>query len=159
MSRTGSKLPNNTLELIGPQWRPMVTQNLVNIGSGNGLMPVGTKPLPEPMLTYHHWNPSAFSWQQFHRLLWISLTTKYLKTTYLKILPHLPGGNELMHTGTPLYTDWESSTKKGLHLVLLHIWLTRYFAFCNLSPPGCFRPWTFFQNNLTWCHPIPLCLI
>ena len=25
----------------------------VNIGSGNGLVPDGTKPLPEPMLTYH----------------------------------------------------------------------------------------------------------
>ena len=28
----------------------MVTQNWVNIGSGNGLLPGGTKPLPEPML-------------------------------------------------------------------------------------------------------------
>ena len=26
----------------------------VNTGSGNGLLPGGTKPLPEPMLTYHH---------------------------------------------------------------------------------------------------------
>ena len=26
---------------------------LVNIGSGNGLLPDGTKPLPEPMLTIH----------------------------------------------------------------------------------------------------------
>ena len=26
---------------------------MVNIGSGNGLMPDGTKPLPEPMLTYN----------------------------------------------------------------------------------------------------------
>ena len=25
----------------------------VNIGSGNGLLRNGTKPLPEPMLTYH----------------------------------------------------------------------------------------------------------
>ena len=25
----------------------------VNIGSGNGLLPDGTKPLPEPMLTDH----------------------------------------------------------------------------------------------------------
>ena len=25
----------------------------VNIGSGNGLLPDGTKPLPEPMLMYH----------------------------------------------------------------------------------------------------------
>ena len=27
----------------------MATQNLVNISSGNGLLPDGTKPLPEPM--------------------------------------------------------------------------------------------------------------
>ena len=27
--------------------------DLVNIGSGNGLLPDGTKPLPEPVLTYH----------------------------------------------------------------------------------------------------------
>ena len=26
---------------------------LDNIGSGDGLLPDGTKPLPEPMLTYH----------------------------------------------------------------------------------------------------------
>ena len=31
----------------------MVTEIWVNIGSGNGLLPDGTKPLPEPMLTYH----------------------------------------------------------------------------------------------------------
>ena len=30
-------------------WR----QIWVNIGSGNGLLPDGTKPLPEPMLTCH----------------------------------------------------------------------------------------------------------
>ena len=26
-----------------------------NIGSANGLLPNGTKPLPEPMLTNHEW--------------------------------------------------------------------------------------------------------
>ena len=31
----------------------------VNIGSGNGLMPDGTKSLPEPMLTYHQYGPVA----------------------------------------------------------------------------------------------------
>ena len=31
----------------------MVTWNWVNIGSGNGVLPDGTKPLPQPMLTYH----------------------------------------------------------------------------------------------------------
>ena len=35
----------------------MVTEIWVNIGSGNGLLPDGTKPLPEPMLTYHKDGP------------------------------------------------------------------------------------------------------
>ena len=30
----------------------MAKENWVNIGSGNGLLPDGTKPSPEPMLTY-----------------------------------------------------------------------------------------------------------
>ena len=33
----------------------MATEIWVNIGSGNGLLPDGTKPLPEPMLTDHKW--------------------------------------------------------------------------------------------------------
>ena len=40
--------------------------NLVNIGSDNGLLPEGTKPLPEPMLTYQ-WGLVAFTWGKFHR--------------------------------------------------------------------------------------------
>ena len=32
---------------------PSDAKNWVNIGSDNGLVPDGTKPLPEPMLTYH----------------------------------------------------------------------------------------------------------
>ena len=30
---------------------PFGDMDLANIGSGNGLLPDGTKPLPEPMLT------------------------------------------------------------------------------------------------------------
>ena len=37
--------------LIVAQWWDMATYTWVNIGSGNGLVPSGTKPLPEPMLT------------------------------------------------------------------------------------------------------------
>ena len=40
---------------------------LVNIGSGNGLLPDGTKPLPEPMLTNHHWNLVTFISGRFHK--------------------------------------------------------------------------------------------
>ena len=38
---------------------------MLNI-SGNGLLPDGTKPLPEPMLTYHQSGLVAFTWRQFH---------------------------------------------------------------------------------------------
>ena len=35
---------------------------LVSIGSGNGLLPDGTKPIPEPMLINHQWGHVAFTW-------------------------------------------------------------------------------------------------
>ena len=38
----------------------MVTEIWVNISSGNGLLPDGTKPLPEPMLTDHLWSAVTF---------------------------------------------------------------------------------------------------
>ena len=54
----------------------------VNIGSGNGLLPDGTKPLPEPMLTYHPQDPLTFIWCQFHKRYishqWLKLTWKLL---------------------------------------------------------------------------------
>ena len=44
----------------------MVTQMWVNIGSGNGLLPDGTKPLPEPMLTHHQCGSVALTQDQLH---------------------------------------------------------------------------------------------
>ena len=40
-------------ELIAAYWYLLATENLANTGSGNGLLPDSTKPIPEPMLTYH----------------------------------------------------------------------------------------------------------
>ena len=42
------------LKLTVAMWRLMATQIGVNFGSGNGLLPDGTKPLTELMLTNHH---------------------------------------------------------------------------------------------------------
>ena len=37
-------------------------------------MPDGTKPLPEPMLTYHQWSFVAFTWRWFHKKCsWMNL--------------------------------------------------------------------------------------
>ena len=38
---------------IVAKWSHMTTELRVNIGSGNGLLPDGTKPLPEPILISH----------------------------------------------------------------------------------------------------------
>ena len=42
----------------------MALEILVNTGSSNGLLPDGTKPLPEPVLTYHHLGTVMFIWGQ-----------------------------------------------------------------------------------------------
>ena len=67
----------------------MVTDIWVNLGSGNGLMPDGTKPLPEAMLINHEWGPVAKA--KFHRewanadLLSIDPLGKYFSEIIIKI--------------------------------------------------------------------------
>ena len=57
----------------------MATEIWVNIGSGNGLLPDGTKPLPEPMLTDHQYI-KAISQEMPQP----PMTKIRLKITYLK---------------------------------------------------------------------------
>ena len=47
--------------------RNMASEIWVNIGSGNGMLPDGTKPLPEPMLTDHQWSQLTFILGQLTR--------------------------------------------------------------------------------------------
>ena len=44
----------------------MATYILVDIGSGNGLLPDGTKPLPEPMLTCDKYGPVVITQELFY---------------------------------------------------------------------------------------------
>ena len=59
----------------------MATEIWVNIGSGNGLLPDGTKPLPEPMFTYRQWGPKTFTWKKFYEMSQSSIGKMNLKTT------------------------------------------------------------------------------
>ena len=69
----------------------------VNIGSGNGLLPDGTKPLPDPMLTYHQYGPVASIGGHYHEKVWRYQSVKqFLKITFLESHSDLPGANELM---------------------------------------------------------------
>ena len=76
-------------QLIVAYWRHMATEIWVNIGSGNGLLPDGTKPLPEPMFTYHKYGPLTFIWGQFHK----RYLSHWPQKSAWKLLP---GASELM---------------------------------------------------------------
>ena len=75
---------------------PIRWQIWVNIGSGNGLLPDGTKPLPEPMLTYHQWHPVTIMHLTSisHKILQPSITKVSLKIIYLKFNSNLPGADD-----------------------------------------------------------------
>ena len=74
----------------------MVRQKWVNIGSGNGLLPDVTKPLPEPVLTYQQWGIVAFHLRAISRkILKKSILDMGFEIIDLRLQLHLPEANEL----------------------------------------------------------------
>ena len=90
------KLDSAAQGLIVAHWHHLVIGIWVNLGSGNGLLPVGTKPLPKPMLTNHQWGLVPFTWGQFHRKYSRYKLDICLKITNLRLQTHLQGTNELI---------------------------------------------------------------
>ena len=76
----------------------MATEIWVNIVSGNGLLPDGTKPLPEPMLTFYHLSPVTFILGQFYKRCLNHQSLKSVWKLYLKFYWNSPGCNELIST-------------------------------------------------------------
>ena len=79
----GDLSSDNTL--FNTLWPHMATWTGINMGSGNGLLPDGTKPLPEPMLTY---------WGQRYKI-YLSHKSINLAITFLQFHSNLPAANEL----------------------------------------------------------------
>ena len=71
----------------------MTTEIWVNIDSGNSLLPDGTKPLPEPMLTDHQLSPVTFILGQFHKRFLNQQLLNYIS----KISFKFPRSNEFNH--------------------------------------------------------------
>ena len=69
----------------------MATKIWVNIRSGNGLLPNGTKPLPEPTMGF--W--STHIRHTLQEVLEISMCWMSLKIALEKLIPHLPAAIEL----------------------------------------------------------------
>ena len=72
----------------------MATLIFVNTGSGNGLLPVGTKPLPEPMLTYHRRCSCSIKLRAISQVLKNAICKLCLEKTFFKLLA---GDNELIY--------------------------------------------------------------
>ena len=70
----------------------MATQIYVNTSSGIGLLPDGTKPLPEPVLTYLQQGPMTFSWAQFSKRLFTLQSLNKLENYLSKIVFKSPRG-------------------------------------------------------------------
>ena len=64
---------------------------LVNTGLGNGLLLDSTKPLPEPLLTNHQLGFVPFTFKISQEMIKRFILDNNLKTTNLKLQPHLLG--------------------------------------------------------------------
>ena len=71
--------------IIATQWRHMATWILINIGSVYGLIPHGTTPIPEPILTCHHMCSLAFTSEEIH---------KCSDFTFSWLVPYFSGASE-----------------------------------------------------------------
>ena len=70
----------------------------INSGSGNGFLPDGIKPLPEPMLTYHQWIRMIFIWCHFTKDNSANNRLNKYETTYLKFNTNFPEASESINT-------------------------------------------------------------
>ena len=59
--------PSFNIDSLWPSDAMWQQEIVVNICSSNGLLPDGTKPLPEPMLAYHQLGQVTFIWGNFTR--------------------------------------------------------------------------------------------
>ena len=107
-------------------WQQMTSKIWINVGSGNGLLPDDTKPLPEPMLTYHQLGPIKFIWWQFykrypainHFFVWKSLPSNLPVDIELD---HIPPGlfSSVVNPVTPLFNtltklQWRHNEHDGV---------------------------------------------
>ena len=124
------KLRSHWLKFLRQRHVAVVKQgpgSWVNISSGiNGLLLSSTRPLLEPMLTYHQRCYVSLTSDLFHmHKVWkISICKMSLKTILLKLLPHFSGASEL----TSQSSCYTYTCKKH---ILLYI---QWNPVCNILP-------------------------
>ena len=87
----------NTLWPSNAIWRHRSGSTLAQVMA---LLPDGTKPLPEPMLTYHHWRLIAFTWRQFHKECSRNVSLTWVWTLQGQNYNHISQGAMSLNYGT-----------------------------------------------------------
>ena len=130
-------------------WAPHID---LGHGSGNGLLPDGTKPLPEPMLTFHLRCSLASTWKWFNKKCsWTYLSRYKVYYTY---------GSYIWITWIPILCngDHHISTQRGL--VIDGIWwhrswstLAKVMACCLMAPSHYLNQCWLFIKGVLWHSP------
>ena len=97
---------------MNAKWCQLVIVICVNIGSGNGLLLDGIKPLHEPMLTYHQLSFVAFTPEQFTSSVH-QLNPSHMFGGYtFKIITKSPRGqwDKWIIIAPPVNQEWNTMT-------------------------------------------------
>ena len=105
----------------------MATAILDNIGAGKGLLPDGTKPLPETMLTYPQMGFVVVLRTVSQEMIKVSIQDISLKNTFWKLFPNLPGASELK-----AYPLCQSITALS-HLFILWLFRVEYVPWPSID--------------------------
>ena len=125
-------------------WHHMVTQIWISIDSGNDVLPDGTKPSPEPILTDHQSSPVILTWEQFHKRC-PSITEISRKNFYLRFHSNLPWANELKFWSMFCYTLHSCSQC----CVMLACRITQLTLKCIFSTNLMLKIWRGPDNQIT----------
>ena len=111
----------------------MAVEIWVNIGSANGLLPDGTKPLPETNVDWSSRKSSDIHIRAISQEMpQASITKIHLKITYLKLHSNIPGGSELSHRDDLVRLDYmaghlDSSSSNGFRTTCFpSIWIMHH---------------------------------
>ena len=129
----------------------MATEIWVNIGSGNGLFPDGTKPLPEPMLTDHQWSPVTFILGQFHKRCLNHQSLKSIWKLHIQnFIQIFPGANELSKTLPSIAKHYNSSAAESKLWFIPEVGNTRSLTVWWISELLDWTTETRYYNDITF---------
>ena len=136
----------------------LMTASMTTIGSGNGLLPDGSKPLPGPMLTSHKWNSLAFTWEQFNwgvsKILFCMMILKF--TLKKKLLPYHSEVNELtIEAWSPKsqVLNYKHLVQQTINICASRKWWNNIYHTAQLIK-GLGYPTSNTKNNLNQFHVV-----